>query len=114
LQIGHFRNGQRHSGALHPNVDLGTNEVEGSIVGTGDADEHQQQETSKRKRRLAGAVGSFIPGECRVTQETILTDFAPPFPGKGALCPGGAIISLGTFQRQTLWRNAAQAGLALA
>jgi hypothetical protein len=80
LEIGHLRNGQSNSGALHTNVDLGTDEVKGCVVGTGGGGKGQQshrmqkQEKNERERHLAGALGNFILGECRETQEIILTD----------------------------------------
>jgi len=35
LEIGHFRDRQSHSGALHPDLDFGTGEIKGCVLSTG-------------------------------------------------------------------------------
>jgi len=79
LQVGHFRYRQRHAGALHTDVDLGSDEVKGGIVGKGYADKdlqhhHKWAQEMNGERDLTRTTASFVTGERRVTQGIILTD----------------------------------------
>jgi len=75
LQVGDFGNGQSHSGALHPDINLRPDEIEGGTVGAGRAGEGQQdQKKPKHRPRLAASQIREQSG-----QGDILTDLRLPF-----------------------------------
>jgi hypothetical protein len=76
LKIGHLSDRQSQSGALHPNVNLGTDEIKGSAVSVGCAGKSEKEanknyEQKEDRMRCLAAPSRMQEG---ISQGIILTD----------------------------------------